>query len=145
MGLKAACALLLFGLVSGFQFSQSITRRTAVELSHQSQDFPEEGSISDRRKFIHSLGSLFTFVAGLQLLPETTSASVGSLPEFKDTNAIIQGITVNVADKPQQDAMIDFLVNGFDFKVLRKRIANSVEDTVRSQCICIRRTNGHFV
>lgn len=67
------------------------------------------------------------------LLPmaEPANAAVGTLPEFEDTNAIIQGITVNVADKSQQDAMIDFLVRGFDFEVSRKRIKDSIEDTVR--------------
>ena len=58
-------------------------------------------------------------------------AAVGTLPEFADTNAIIQGVTVNVADKSQQDAMINFLTGAFDFQVLRKRIQGSVEDTVR--------------
>ena len=57
-------------------------------------------------------------------------AAVGTLPELEATNAILQGITVNVADQSQQDAMIRFLTNSFDFKVLRKRIIDSVEDTV---------------
>jgi hypothetical protein len=52
------------------------------------------------------------------------------LPEYAETNAIIQGITINVADKSQQDAMIDFLTKSFDFEVLRKRIVDGVEDTV---------------
>ena len=58
------------------------------------------------------------------------NAAVGTLPEFANTNAIIQGVTVNVADKSQQDAMINFLTGAFDFQVLRKRIQGSVEDTV---------------
>jgi hypothetical protein len=62
--------------------------------------------------------------------PEAANAAVGTLPESANTNAIIQGITVNVADKSQQDSMISFLTDGFDFKVLRKRIKGSVEDTV---------------
>ena len=61
----------------------------------------------------------------------SANAAVGTLPEFADTNAIIQGITVNVADKSQQDSMINFLTGAFDFQVLRKRISGSVEDTVR--------------
>lgn len=69
-------------------------------------------------------------VAGLLVSSSLPSvAAVGSLPEFADTNAILQGITVNVADKSQQDAMINFLVNAFDFLVLRKRIRGSIEET----------------
>jgi hypothetical protein len=63
--------------------------------------------------------------------PSPADAAVGTLPDFADSDAIIQGVTVNVADKPQQDAMIDFLVNGFDFEILRKRVRDSVEETVR--------------
>mmetsp|Transcript_43665 Transcript_43665/g.105884 ORF Transcript_43665/g.105884 Transcript_43665/m.105884 type:complete len:412 (+) Transcript_43665:236-1471(+) len=56
-------------------------------------------------------------------------AAVGTLPEYADTNAVIQGLTVNVADSSQQEQMIAFLTNGFDFQVLRKRIRGSVEET----------------
>jgi hypothetical protein len=69
-------------------------------------------------------------VAGIVASPFPGHAAVGTLPEYADTNAIIQGITVNVADKSQQDAMIDFLTKSFDFEVLRKRIVDGVEDTV---------------
>lgn len=57
------------------------------------------------------------------------NAALGTLPELASTNAVLQGITVKVADKSQQDAMIAFLVEGFDFKVLRKRIRGSLEET----------------
>ena len=57
-------------------------------------------------------------------------AAVGTLPEYEDTNAVLQGLTVNVADASQQEQMIAFLTNGFDFQVLRKRIRGSVEETV---------------
>lgn len=129
MGLKTACVILLFGLVTGFQMSLSKPSRAALHTLHSHGDSLEEEYASARRDFLHTLAASFAFVTGLQSLPEPTGAAVGALPEFQDTNAIIQGITVNVADKPQQDAMISFLVNGFDFKVLRKRIANSVEET----------------
>ena len=68
--------------------------------------------------------------SSLMIVPNMASAEVGTLPEFADTNAIIQGITISVADASQQDAMVNFLINGFDMKVLRKRIRNSVEETV---------------
>ena len=80
------------------------------------------------------VGGFATSMLGNQFVGGTVqsaNAAVGTLPEFESTNAILQGITVNVADKSQQDAMITFLTNGFDFKVLRKRIQGSIEDTVR--------------
>ena len=80
------------------------------------------------------VGGFATSMLGKQFVGGTVqsaNAAVGTLPEFESTNAILQGITVNVADKSQQDAMITFLTNGFDFKVLRKRIQGSIEDTVR--------------
>jgi hypothetical protein len=61
--------------------------------------------------------------------PLPASAAVGTLPELANTNAFVQGITVQVADKSQQDAMIAFLVEGFDFQILRKRIRGGVEET----------------
>ena len=78
---------------------------------------------------IAATGSLMG-ITGTGCLPvPNANAAVGTLPEFEDTNAIIQGITVNVADKSQQDDMISFLVNGFDFEVLRTRIRGTVEET----------------
>lgn len=62
--------------------------------------------------------------------PETSSAAVGTLPEFADTNAIVNGLTINVADASQQKAMIDFLIGAFSFDVQRQRIQGSVEETV---------------
>jgi hypothetical protein len=51
------------------------------------------------------------------------------LPEYTDTNNILQGITIRVVDQSQQKAMITFLEDGFDCEVLRKRIVGSVEET----------------
>jgi hypothetical protein len=56
-------------------------------------------------------------------------AAVGTLPELVDTNSVLQGITMRVADQSQQDAMIEFLVNGFNFEILRKRIRGTMEET----------------
>ena len=69
-------------------------------------------------------------VAGATPL-EDASAAVGALPEFSETNAVLQGLTVNVADQSQQKSMIEFLVNGFGFEVLRQRIRGPIEETVR--------------
>ncbi|GKY97093.1 hypothetical protein MPSEU_000667800 [Mayamaea pseudoterrestris] len=60
---------------------------------------------------------------------ESATAAVGSLPELAETNAHLQGIQIRVADRSQLDAMIAFLVEGFDCKILRKRIVGTVEET----------------
>jgi hypothetical protein len=75
--------------------------------------------------------------------PQAALAEVGSLPEFAATNAILRGITVNVADPSQQESMITFLENGFDMKVLRTRIRGSVEETV--SCHWLSRIFSHSI
>jgi len=64
------------------------------------------------------------------IVSEGSQAAVGTLPEFSDTNAILQGVTVNVADQSQEDSMISFLTDAFDFQVLRQRKIGSTTDTV---------------
>ena len=85
-----------------------------------------------RRKMMTKTGALvsFSFLPAAIGSPETSVAAVGTLPEFSDTNAIVNGITVNVADASQQRSMIDFLIGAFDFEVKRQRIQGSVEETV---------------
>ncbi|KAL3938120.1 MAG: hypothetical protein SGBAC_006903 [Bacillariaceae sp.] len=81
-----------------------------------------------RRSLIHSAAAVsFSLALGNSNVP-VANAAVGTLPEFGDSEAIIQGLTVNVADKSQLDAMVTFLTNGFDFQILRQRIKNSVEE-----------------
>ena len=41
----------------------------------------------------------------------------------------LQGITIRVADPSQEKAMIAFLEDGFDCRVLRKRIRGSLTET----------------
>lgn len=60
---------------------------------------------------------------------QIANAAVGSLPELADTNAILQGITVQVADKSQETAMVSFLTEAFDFRILRQRIRGPIEET----------------
>ena len=62
-------------------------------------------------------------------LPEPSNAAVGSLPELADTNVVLQGITVQVADKSQFDASIAFFQDAFDFKILRQRIRGTIEES----------------
>lgn len=94
-------------------------------------DHNGKDSCGDRRAFLATAASSVA-AAGLCLIagnPLPASASVGGLPEFADTDAVLRGLTVRVADKSQQDAMIDFMVEGFGCSVLRKRIKDSVEET----------------
>jgi hypothetical protein len=83
--------------------------------------------VSSRRSVL----SLASLGAATLLLgqPENVGAAVGSLPEFLDSNTILQGLTIKVADSSQQDAMIRFLEEGLGFQVLRKRIKGTVEET----------------
>jgi hypothetical protein len=76
--------------------------------------------------------TLVTLVSALTLTGATTataSAAIGSLPEYAQANAILQAITIRVADKSQQDSMISFLSESFDCQVLRKRIRGNIEET----------------
>jgi hypothetical protein len=83
-----------------------------------------------RRSLINELFIGSSLLATTTLLPPSSAmASVGTLPEYADTNNILQGITIRVADQSQQKAMIAFLEDGFDCEVLRKRIVGSVEET----------------
>ena len=134
---KATAVALLFGLhVSAFQaFNNPCPGGRPLELSMSNRDSCHDTTTmghlsSNRREFFQVLVSSFAAAGMVAGVPGMAVAAVGSLPEFRETNAILQGITVNVADKSQQDAMIDFLVNGFNFKILRKRINDPVEDTV---------------
>eukprot|EP00986_Skeletonema_menzelii_P004154 scaffold1392_cov86-Skeletonema_menzelii.AAC.7 len=62
------------------------------------------------------------------------NAAMGTLPEFEDTNAIFQGVTIDVADKAQYEETIQFFTNSFDgMTVLRERGGDGggiVRDTV---------------
>jgi len=60
---------------------------------------------------------------------QPSQAAVGTLPEYDDTNVVLQGVTVRVADKSQQEAMIKFMTDAFEAKILRKRIRGPVEET----------------
>jgi hypothetical protein len=82
-----------------------------------------------RRSFVTDslIGS--SLLAASTFFPQSTVASIGTLPEYADTNNILQGISIRVADQSQQKAMIAFLEDGFDCEVLRKRIVGSVEET----------------
>lgn len=69
------------------------------------------------------------FLAAAAFKTPQAQAAVGSLPELVSTNAYLQGIKIRVADPSQQDAMISFLTDGFDCRVLRKRRQGTIEET----------------
>lgn len=86
-------------------------------------------SLKSRRSFVSDSLMVSSLLAATTVLPQSTMASVGTLPEYADTNNILQGITIRVADQSQQKAMISFLEDGFDCEVVRKRIVGSIEET----------------
>jgi len=77
---------------------------------------------------IASIAPAAAFATMLQQNPQSASAAVGSLPEYGDTNAVLQGLTVRVSDGSQFKNMVDFLRDSFDFKVLREQTTGSVSD-----------------
>ena len=102
----------------------------------------DDGMVLSRRKILTVLASV-PFLSTTFSLPERSSAAVGTLPEFAETNAIVNGLTINVADASQQQAMIDFLIGAFSFEVQRQRIQGSVEETVSTRAELIQETLPH--
>jgi hypothetical protein len=87
-------------------------------------------SLDSRRQVLAKAAMLAaSAAAGTTAATQPANAAVGSLYEFAGTNAILQGVTVNVADKSQENAMIAFLESSFDFKVLRKSQLGAVTQT----------------
>jgi hypothetical protein len=135
------CCAVAVSNCAGFQFCQ---RRKNPSLHAQSSsgvaanpcpvdDARSEDRLSRRAALAQSMGAIAASASLLAAAtagwPSMVQASVGDLPEFADTNAILQGITVKVTDPSQQKAMIQFLEDGFDCQVLRKRIVGSIEET----------------
>ncbi len=87
-------------------------------------------SLLSRRSMTKKILSSSAAAILLTQHPNDAQAAVGSLAEFEDTNAIVQGLIVDVADISQQENMIQFLKDGFQFKVLRQRKTGSVTETV---------------
>ena len=130
--LSAALLACLPYNVAAFSVSQPLAVRpiTAPRKSNiiQSATLDDEGVNTDNaqtRRSILQKGLLATTTA--LALPFTTTnndvanAALGTLPEFADTNAIIQSLTIDVTDKSQYDETISFFTNAFDgMKVLRE-------------------------
>lgn len=144
--LIAAAAMAHLPTVASFstpltQCHQRIATRPSLYASSSDESVDEitttdigTSSFGSRRQVLaRATGAVLTATAAAAATTASTvqpaNAAVGSLYEFADTNAILQGITVNVADKSQEDSMIAFLENSFDFKVLRKSQLGSVTST----------------
>lgn len=99
-------------------------------------DFPSsttrlEAEVDRRSMLLNSFKSSILFSSALVTSfwhPLNVNAAVGTLPEYADTNSVIQGITVQVTDLSQKQSMIEFLKDGFDFKVLREQRNGSIEE-----------------
>ena len=89
----------------------------------------EKGQQSRRSVLSNALLATAAFNALSLSTPSTANAAVGTLPEFSASSAVLQGITIDVADLTQQDEMIAFLDSGFGMKKLNQRTVGSVTDT----------------
>lgn len=58
----------------------------------------------------------------------SAQAEIGTLPDFKNTNFVMQGMTVNVAELSQFDDMVSFLQDGLGFSTLRTREIGTVTE-----------------
>jgi len=86
----------------------------------------------NRRSMIQKAISTTTvgLLSSLSTNTQPANAAIGSMYEYSNTNAILQGITINVADISQQTSMINFLTQSFTgFKILRQGTIDSVTDT----------------
>lgn len=89
-------------------------------------------TVSRRKTLTHLTAAAMLVCFPFGLTDNLAMADVGTLPELKGATAVLQGITVSVADVSQQNSMIKFLVEGFLFNVLRQRTVGTVTDTVRT-------------
>jgi hypothetical protein len=88
--------------------------------------------VSTRRSVLSNAAKssiwLATTLGSITSYPLDANAVVGTLPEFADTNSVLQSVTIQVGDQAQKQSMIEFLKDGFDFKVLREQKNGSIED-----------------
>jgi len=108
----------------------SKSRSFLLKSSNKSTEEPTENSDMNRRSMISKTISSSLGLGLLSSNVKPSNAAIGSLYEYANTNAILQGLTINVADTSQQNAMIKFLTESFvGFKVLRQGTMDSVTDT----------------
>jgi hypothetical protein len=133
--LVALILLLLFQSRTSFSFEPT-SKRTFKPRNDASGKALFAGQCADesldlssscsRRSLLFGIGSAIAVGGGAR----DASAAVGTLPEFQETNAILQGLIINVVDQSQLKSMVEFLTQGFGFEVLRQRIRGPVEETV---------------
>lgn len=101
-------------------------------------NFPLPGLVN-RRTFHSTVAKTLGLFSASWIAPliEDAQAAVGTLPEYADTNAVVQGITVTVAETRQFSDMVDFLREGFGFDVLRQSTKGSVTTAVRFKKLLI--------
>jgi len=105
--------------------AQNLNQNQSQMNAIRSEDQSRRSALSNAAKFLAS-AVIFNSIA---LNSDSADAAVGTLPEFSDSNALLQGITIDVADAAQQEAMIAFLEEAFDFKKRRQRKIKDVTDT----------------
>jgi len=125
MNLQVAFLLIVLAVgATSFSIHGGISKREGVLLN------AEKIESSTRRSFLVENGAAAAIVGSMAFIrPESVNAAIGSLPELQDTNVILQGLTVTVADQSQLENMITFLLNSFDFKVLRQVTEGTVTNT----------------
>jgi len=145
INLNQYCAVEAFGVVPCLPLSSERRALTIHRSWTTPPDFNEDASLPaasstsldansapSRRRFLTSTSTVAATSLSLLLLPSNpppARAAVGSLPELADANAILQGITIKIADPSQEKAMITFLQDAFDCEVLRKRIRGTLTET----------------
>ena len=108
-----------------------VPRTTTTRNNRQCANSRHNTDEPTRRSFLIESASLAVATAvGTLLSPNRPAiAAVGNLYEYSRTNAILQGISVNVADPSQEKAMVAFMEDAFDCLVLRKRIRGTITET----------------
>lgn len=122
--------------IEGFSSPHARALPPQTVLKAQQPNHNEFDSNMTRRSILDKGSKLLSAPLLLNLLSiGGAEAMIGSLPEFSDSNAVLQGISIDVADLSQQNDMIEFLQNGFNFKILRQRKVQSVSETVGNKII----------
>jgi len=118
-----------FSVAPQTSLKPSKAQRSHLGLSPSDNDgdfHSSDGSdeITHTRRSILNQGLVATTAAAMAATgsPVQRANALGTLPEFSDTNAIFQSITIDVTDKAQYDQTIEFFTKSFDgMKLLRQR------------------------
>lgn len=105
-------------------FSNAIDGEDMFETKPKAESQTRRSALSNTAKSI--LASYALVNAAMPM--NKANAAVGTIPEFSDTNTVLQGLTVDVADRSQFDEMIAFTVDGFGGKILRQSKSGSISD-----------------